>query len=65
MSAKLSDELLLKLKELARRVAWADNDDFNAWDYSFGNFDDAYWGGQRDGTVMLARDILNSLGIEY
>lgn len=30
MSAKLSDELLLKLKELARRVAWADNDDFNA-----------------------------------
>jgi hypothetical protein len=58
-----NDELIVKLKEWASKKAWFDDDDFNPHDYSGGNFDDAYYGGTHDGQILLARDILEMMGI--
>ena len=55
------EKLKLKLQELAKRTCWNDNEDFNAMDYSGGNFDDAYYGGEKDGQTELAREILEML----
>lgn len=46
------------LMEIAKKKAWSDDEDFSAYDYSGGNFDDAYYGGASDGEVLLARQIL-------
>ena len=51
-------ELIADLEKKAKRKAWSDNEDFNAPNYSGGNFDDAYAGGERDGATGLAREIL-------
>ena len=37
---------------------WSEEEDWSACDYSGGNFDDAYWGGLKDGEVTIARDLL-------
>jgi hypothetical protein len=34
-------------------------------DYAGGNIDDAFYGGQHDGEVTLAREILTELGIGW
>ena len=52
------DELIAKLKALSSQTAGTDNEDFNANDYSGGNFDDAYDMGREDGKIALAREIL-------
>ena len=55
-----------RLKKAARRETWdEDAEDFNPYDRSGGNFDDAYFGGQEDGETHLAREILSNLGIEW
>lgn len=58
-------ELIEKLKKLAGRKCWFDNDDFDANDYSGGNFGDAYQGGGKDGQAYLAREVLTYLGEEW
>jgi len=59
------DEVIEKLKRLAAEEARFDNEDFNAYDCSGGNFDDAYDAGCGDGQIELAREILDELKIEY
>ncbi|MDP2692443.1 MAG: hypothetical protein Q8O88_02250 [bacterium] len=51
-------KLKIRLKELAKKTAGFDNDDFNTYDDSGGNFDDAYYRGCDDGEISLARGIL-------
>lgn len=51
-------KLKSKLEKLATRKCWAENEDFCAYDYSGGNFDDAYSGGVDDGEAFLAKEIL-------
>lgn len=67
---ELTDNLLNRLKSLAADECWGDElfaDDTDTYvdDYAGGNVDDAFSGGERTGEVMLARDILDELGIEY
>ena len=56
-----------RLKKAARRETWDEGEDggFNPYDFSGGNFDDAYQGGQDDGETHLAREILSALGISW
>jgi hypothetical protein len=61
----LSEKTIADLIVSAKRKAWYDDDEFNANDYSGGNFDDAYYGGTEDGGTQMARDILDELGIKY
>ncbi len=60
----MKTEMIEKLKVLAARKCWSDNEDFSAYDYSGGNFDDAYQGGTVDGETWLARELLKMDGIE-
>lgn len=46
------------LQTLATQVAWDDDEDFIADDYAGGNQDDAFYGGQRSGEILLARELL-------
>lgn len=61
----MSPELVLKLQETASKTAWCDDDEFMPDDYAGGNIDDAYYGGVSDGEILLAREILDALGIAY
>lgn len=65
----LSEKTIENLKKLAERKTWLDgvgeNETFDPQDWSGGNFDDAYAGGERAGATDLAREILTELGIEY
>ncbi len=65
----LSEKTLENLKALAKRKTWVDNvgenEVFDPQDWSGGNFDDAYAGGERAGATDLAREILDELGIAY
>lgn len=58
----ISEEFVTKLKKMAERECWCDDEEFNPCDYSGGNFDDAYYGGQDDGEALLAKEILKELG---
>lgn len=58
-------EIIDQLIKLAQQTAKYDDDDFNAYDYSGGNIDDAYGIGQDDGKISLARQILKQLNIQY
>lgn len=40
-------------------------DDFNVYDYSGGNYDDAYLLGLDHGEIGLARLVLDNLGVKY
>ena len=62
---ELSQERIESLKKLAKKTAWDDDEDFCAFDFAGGNFDDAFAGGAKAGEIWLARDILNELGIQY
>jgi hypothetical protein len=65
----VSSELIQRLKDLAKRKTWEDDvpdgESVNPMDYSGGNYDDAYAGGERVGATELARSVLDELGIEY
>jgi hypothetical protein len=58
----MNEEMKTKLKKLAARECWSDDDDFIADDYASGNIDDAYYGGCEDGAALLARDLLAEFG---
>jgi hypothetical protein len=49
---------ITRLEELASKTAWSDDPEFNAWEFSGNNFDDAYAGGVQDGEILLARELL-------
>ena len=53
-------ELVEKLKTIAKQPAALDNDDFTAYDYSGGNYDDAFYLGVAQGEVSLARELLET-----
>jgi hypothetical protein len=65
----MNEILIEKLKKLAQSKAWEDElrggRDVVVDDFAGGNVDDAYDGGFRSGEILLARDILNDMGIEY
>lgn len=52
------DELKKYLETLAEKKDPSDNEDFNAMDYSGGNYDDAFSMGQNSGEIQLARGLL-------
>lgn len=60
----LRDERISELKKLAGKDAWSDVEDLNVYDYSGSNVDDAYEGGERDGRISLAREILIEMGVD-
>ena len=47
------------LENIAKRETWLDDEDFNPYDFSGGNYDDAYFSGREDGRTELARELLN------
>lgn len=57
----ITPEKLAKIIELieknAARKACLDDVNFNAYDYSGGNFDDAHSQGVSDGEILFARDL--------
>lgn len=63
----MDQEIIQNLKRLAEQGCWDDQqgDDFVVDDYAGGNVDDAYQGGIRTGETILARDLLDKLGIPY
>lgn len=54
----MNEQLRLKLEKLAEREISADNVDFNIFEASGGNYDDAYSIGTNHGEVWLARQLL-------
>jgi hypothetical protein len=62
----MDKEIIDFLKGIAERTKQDDNfEDFDPCSFSGGNYDDAYYIGQDDGEVSLAREILERLNIRY
>ncbi len=49
------------LEKLADEITWTEDPDFNPYEFSGGNYDDAYFAGVADGKVKLAREILEAI----
>ena len=54
----MMEDLIKKLKALAGKKTWFDNEESNPMDSSGGNFDACYSRGCDDGEVALARQML-------
>jgi hypothetical protein len=54
-------KLLALIEKTAAYKSAIDAEDFNACDYSGGNFDDAHSQGMRDGEILFARDLMTIL----
>jgi hypothetical protein len=56
-----------RLKKLARSECYYDDEDEDKIidDYAGGNVDDAFYAGEHAGEVMLARDVLTGMGINW
>lgn len=52
------DKIEKLLMKLCDRECWCDDPRFNSFDYSGGNYDDAYAGGFDDGQTKLARELI-------
>lgn len=64
----MNEQFIERLKALAKRKCWADKLDGDSClidDFAGGNVDDAYYGGRESGEIIMARDVLNAMGIEY
>ena len=61
MKNQLSDKMMERLTKLAAKKCSSDKEDFNAYEYSGGNFDDAWSNGRDEGEVWLAQEILADL----
>jgi len=57
----MNEAMIMRLKALAGKKCWSDDEDFMVDDYAGGNIDDAYAGGVRDCEVSLAREITAEL----
>lgn len=53
--------LVAEIERVSNKTAASDNEDFNAYDYSGGNYDDAYHLGTKDGEIFLASRLMNIL----
>lgn len=51
--------LVEKITKQAEKGSYFDDKNFNAYEYSCGNYDDAYSIGVRDGEIQFARDLLS------
>lgn len=62
-------KLLSHLESLAKKNCWHDrlDEDSDAIvdDFAGGNVDDAYWGGLDAGEILMAREVLTTLGIDW
>lgn len=54
-------KLIALIEKTAEYKACLDDADFNAYDYSGGNFDDAHSQGVRDGEILFARELMEIL----
>lgn len=54
MNKKIKDYLI----ELSSKKVRSDDEEFNAYEWSGGNYDDAYSMGEQDGEIILARYLL-------
>jgi hypothetical protein len=61
----LTNELLQSLIKTAKLIPAASDEDFNVYNSSGGNFDDAYQLGVDDGEIYMARNILDAVGVDY
>ena len=63
----MKPEMIERLKKLALSECYYDDEDEDKIidDYAGGNVDDAFCVGAHAGEVMLARDVLSALGIDY
>lgn len=61
----ISQTILEDLIKLAKQTASSDEEDFNVYDICGGNYDDAYYAGTSDGEILLARNILRQMGVNY
>jgi hypothetical protein len=61
----MNEVMIERLKELAKSPCFYDDEDRELGDYAGGNIDDAFCCGQNAGEVLLARQVLTSLGIEW
>lgn len=57
----MNKKLMNKLRGLAKKEIFSDDEEFIAYEFFGGNFDDAYYGGFQDGQVSLAKEILEEL----
>ena len=70
LSDGLSDQLITRLKNYAKASIWTDSlqgeDDYLVVDdYAGGNVDDAFYCGETAGEVVLARQVLAAMGIDW
>ncbi len=66
VTVSMNEAMVADLKRLAERNLPQDTDeDFNAFDWSGGNFDDAEDLGYKAGETYLARTILTAFNIPY
>jgi hypothetical protein len=63
----MTNEMIERLKKLARSKCFYDDEDEDKIidDYAGGNVDDAFRLGERAGEVMLAREVLEALNIDW
>jgi hypothetical protein len=64
----MKQEVIDKLIKAAKDKTLVDNteeESFSPYDTFGGNIDDAYWGGSSDGETLMARFVLDELGIKY
>lgn len=64
MKARI-DELIERYEALSEDINWRYDDEFNPYDASGGNFDDAYYMGVEHGEVDGALHILRLLAEEF
>jgi hypothetical protein len=64
---QLTEQQIEKFKKLAKQETSQEycEDDWNPYEISGGNFDDAYYLGCKDSDIYNARFILNLFGIKY
>jgi len=63
----MNEKMIERLKKIARSECYFDDEDENkvVYDYSGSNVDDAFDLGERQGEILLARDILSDMGISW
>jgi hypothetical protein len=63
----MNEMFIARLKDLARGECYYDDPDEDKIvdDYAGGNIDDAFDVGERAGEVVLARDVLDAMGIDW
>jgi len=60
----MKSDIIPMLEELSKKELAYESDDFNPMSNYGGNYDDAYWGGYKDGRASLAKDLLDFMRYE-